>query len=272
MTMTTDIPEQTNMETNIETPVDQDWRGTISDPDLHKLAGRYESVSAMAKAVADLRRETSVRIKPLGVNPSSEEIASFRKQTGVPESAEEYGFDLPEGMEPTEADIAFRQEMAQAMHGSNVTAGQAAALGTTFNAILERQRSDTAEAATAAIEANVSELQREYGAEYDRNIELARRAARSFGSEGFVDFLESKTVDGVALGDHPDFVRAFARIGRSTGEPVIDIDHSSGERSTLEERIRDKRSEIQHALDRGDHRQARELDREERALWQRMGG
>lgn len=38
----------------------------------------------------------------------------------------------------------------------------------------------------------------------------------------------------------------------------------------LDERIRAKRAEIQQALDKGDHKRAHQLNREERALWERI--
>lgn len=270
--MTIESEEQTESDTKTPEATGDDWRTTIADPELQKLAGRYESVSAMAKAVADLRRETSVRIKPLGPDATAEEVVAYRRQIGVPESAEDYAFDGIEEENLTEGDLAFQQEMAQAMHGAHVTADQAAALGATYNYFLERQRSEAAATETAALEANLAELQREYGTDYDRNVEFSRRAARMFGNEDFTDFLGTKKVDGVPLGDHPAFIRAFARIGRNASEPAIDAGSPLAERSTLEERIREKRTDIQEALDRGDHKRAHHLDREERALWKQIGG
>lgn len=270
--MTIEAAEQTEIDSSDSDATGDDWRMSIADPELQKLAGRYDSVSAMAKAVADLRRETSVRIKPLGPNPTAEEVVAFRRQTGVPDSAEDYAFEGVEEESLTEGDRAFRLEMARAMHGAHVTADQAAALGATYNEFLDRQRSEAAETETALLEANLVELQREYGIDYDRNVEFSRRAARMFGNDDFMEFLETRKVDGVPLGDHPAFIRAFAKIGRNASEPAIDTGSPLGERSTLEERIREKRTEIQDALDRGDHRRAHHLDREERALWKQIGG
>lgn len=255
-----------------ETASEEDWRATIDDPDLQRLAQRYESPTALTRAVAALRRETATRIKPLGDSPTDEEIASYRRQTGVPDTADGYAFASPDGFEPNESNLAFRSAMAEAMHGAHVSALQAAALHDAFNAYVARQQAEAETAATEALERNVTALRQEFGADYDRNIEQARRAARAFGNAGFIDFLESRTVDGVPLGDHPEFVRAFARIGRGAEEAPIDADSGAADASTLDERIRDKRREIQDALDRGDHRRAHELDREERALWGRVGG
>ncbi len=249
-----------------------DWRATIDDPDLHRLAERYESASAMAKAVSDLRRETATRIKPLNDNATPEEIAAYRKQVGAPLSMEGYAFEMPRGIEPTETDAAFQNEMARAMHGAHVTEVQAKALSSAFNDFVAKQQADVENVSAVVREQSVVALKREFGADYDRNIEIARRAAFDFGSDSFVEFLETKSVDGVPLGDHPAFIKAFARVGRSAGEAPIDIEAPAGDRSTLDERIRTKRSEVQQALDSGDHKRAHQLDREERALWERAGG
>ncbi|NKB59001.1 MAG: hypothetical protein GKS00_21960 [Alphaproteobacteria bacterium] len=254
----------------IEDGAPPDWRASIEDPDLYRLSERYESATAMAKAVSDLRRETATRIKPLGESPTPDEIAAYRKQTGVPLSADGYAFDMPQGTEPSEADTAFQNEMARAMHGVNVTGGQAKALGSAFNDYVARQQADTEAVSAAALEQSVAALKREFGADYDRNVEYARRAALDFGSESFVEFLETKIVDGAPLGDHPAFIKAFARIGRGAGEASIDVETPAGDSATLDERIRAKRTEIQQALDRGDHKRAHQLDREERALWSRV--
>lgn len=266
------MSDETVTEPAEDTAVEEDWRAAIEDPELQRLAQRYESPAALTKAVADLRRETATRVKPLGDDPTDEEIAAYRRQTGVPETVDGYDFAAPDGYETNESDFAFRSAMAEAMHSAHVTGAQASALNDAFNTFVAQQQAEAETGASESLEHNIAALRQEFGAEYDRNVEQARRAAREFGSAGFIDFLETRTVDGVPLGDHPEFVRAFARIGNGVGEAPIDAEGGASDVSTLDERIRDKRREIQDALDRGDHKRAHELDREERALWGRAGG
>ena len=64
-------------------------------------------------------------------------------------------------------------------------------------------------------------LRRDWGGDHERSLALARRAVQSFGGEAFAEFLESQDAEGVKLGDHPAFVRAFAAIGGSLGEDSV---------------------------------------------------
>src|SRR3546814_2085387 len=85
--------------------------------------------------------------------------------------------------------------------------------GTVTESLAQQEKA----AAERRAEAETS-LRREWGGDHERNLTFAQRAVRSFGDDTFVDFLESQEVEGVKLGDHPAFVRAFAAIGRAMGE------------------------------------------------------
>lgn len=251
-----------------EQPTEQpDWRATIEDDDLRKLAERYESATAMAKAVSDLRKETSTRIKPLGENATDEEIAAYRKQTGVPEKAEDYEFKPQEGKEFTETDKAFHAAMGKVMHEVHITQSQATALNEALNGFTKEIEDARERRLAEEAEKAIDGLKKEMGTDFDRNTEYARRAAKEFGDDAFIKWLDDSTVDGMTLNVHPMFVKAFAQIGRRSGEAGIDIGLSEADRATLDERITEKRREVQEALDRGDHKLAESLDKEERELW-----
>lgn len=249
-----------------------DWRASIEDADLRKLAERYESPTAITKAVSDMRGELSTRIKPLGDDPSDEDLAAYRKQTGVPDTPEDYVFAMPEGQEATETDKAFQGEMAKALHSANVSAAQAEILTAAFNTysvqMAEAQETAAIDAAAKAKET----LDNEFGADKDRNYEYGRRAAKEFGGDEFVGWLEATKVDGMAAGDHPMIVRLLAAVGLRAGEGAIEIDLTPAAKATLDEQIAAKRKEVDEALARGDHARAQQLDAEERALHARTGG
>lgn len=54
------------------------------------------------------------------------------------------------------------------------------------------------------------------GAMFDENVTLAKRAVDAFGSEGF-----KKALNDSGLGNHPELVRTFARIGRSIADDKL---------------------------------------------------
>lgn len=54
------------------------------------------------------------------------------------------------------------------------------------------------------------------GVAFDENVTMAKRAVDAFGSEGF-----KKALNDSGLGNHPELVRTFARIGRSIADDKL---------------------------------------------------
>lgn len=54
------------------------------------------------------------------------------------------------------------------------------------------------------------------GDAYSKNVELAKRVVTKYGSEDFL-----KTLNDTGLGNHPELVRVFFRIGRAMGEDKL---------------------------------------------------
>jgi hypothetical protein len=52
-------------------------------------------------------------------------------------------------------------------------------------------------------------LRKEWGDEFDARIEDAGKIAKQFGSS---DLLEMRLADGTKVGNHPDFIKAFANM------------------------------------------------------------
>lgn len=61
-----------------------------------------------------------------------------------------------------------------------------------------------------------NELRRDFGKAFDESVDLAQRAAREFGGDSFLSWLDES-----GMGDHPMMVKMFAKIGKSMGEGVI---------------------------------------------------
>lgn len=54
------------------------------------------------------------------------------------------------------------------------------------------------------------------GADFEKNAELAKRVVHKFASDGF-----RKTLNETGLGNHPDLVRTFVRIGKAMSEDKL---------------------------------------------------
>lgn len=69
------------------------------------------------------------------------------------------------------------------------------------------------------------------GAEFNKNVELAKRAAKTWCSEGFM-----KTLNDTGLGNHPELVRTFFRIGKAMDEDsFVRSGNKAGSQKTPEE-------------------------------------
>jgi hypothetical protein len=125
---------------------------------------------------------------------------------GTPETADGYDLKVPEGMEGYSQELSdwFRSaahdaklpaHMAQRLHDGFVQR----AIEQSHSQVLDTQRQ---------IEDWNAEIRREYGTAYEDKIGLAKRAVRAFGSDQLINILDT-----TGLGNHPDMIRTFARIG-----------------------------------------------------------
>src|SRR3546814_9862421 len=87
---------------------------------MKKHAERFNSPEDLVKGHMELRQKLSKAVVPPGRDADEEAVAAYRKAIGVPEKAEGYKFEMPDGAEQTEADKAFHQAMAETFHGENV--------------------------------------------------------------------------------------------------------------------------------------------------------
>jgi hypothetical protein len=225
-----------------ETPAQaRDWRAGIAEPNLRRVAEKFTSPAEVVKSYAALQSRLGRSVVKPGPDAGPEELASYHRQLGVPDSAAGYQVSLPENLpEPLRSDPAgeaLQQDFLKAMHaaGASNDIVQTALDWYYGNAAqgLEQQKK-TATECLAEAEAG---LRREWGADHERNLACAQRAVTAFGDDGFVDFLEAQEVEGVKLGDHPAFLRAFAAIGRAMSEDTPLSGAGEGAGTSLQARI-----------------------------------
>ncbi|MGF1593963.1 MAG: hypothetical protein ACFCUW_11820, partial [Kiloniellaceae bacterium] len=199
-----------------------DWRAAISEPGLRRVAEKFTSPAEVVKSYAALQGRLGRSVVKPGPDAGPEEIAAYRRQLGVPARPEDYALklpdDLPEALRDDPAAATLRQDFVTAMHGAGATPEVVQqALDWYHGNVAESLAQQQKAAGESRAEAEAA-LRREWGGDHERNLAFAQRAVRSFGDDSFVDFLESREVEGVKLGDHPAFLRAFAAIGRAMAE------------------------------------------------------
>jgi len=189
---------------------------------------KYKSVPDMAKALANANALIGKKLGVPSEKSSPEEVAAFRKALGVPDTLDDYKFApdaLPEGMTWNDD---FAKPFAEIAHKHNVPPGAMKALANQFahyekvklealQSTFEKQRTDA-----------VGTLQKEWGNEFDKNIGLAKQAAKMAGvnanSHGFSD---------------PEVVRGFVRMAQMMSEDKMGRGMQSAEMMTGQSRAMD---------------------------------
>lgn len=137
-------------------------------------------------------------------------LQDLEGQTAKPESADAYKLPVPDGQ-----DGAFATEAAKWMHEAGIPVAQAQALATKWNEYQAGQAAAADLARQQQGEADVAALRKEWGGQYDANVELGKRAVRTFGAD-------EQTLEKIskALGDG-ETLRLFHRIGKHLGEGTL---------------------------------------------------
>ena len=92
-------------------------------------------------------------------------------------------------------------------------------------ASVQEEQNEANDKATADFAVNSQiELKREWGADYDGRLDQAQRAFGQFASPEF-----SALMDETGLGNHPELVKAFAKIGAMLGEDKLIVGTGLGQ-------------------------------------------
>lgn len=157
------------------------WYDGVPAEVLTDKVKAFKDVGELAKGYANLEKlvgRKGVILPTPDAKP--EEIAEFRKALGVPEKPEEYDWKAPEGGALTLDDAAMA-DIKKAFHGANMTKeqfGKVLDYYATREATIMKQAQDSMLAEQTA---TVGKLKKEWGAEFDANLEKVRQVAKATG-------------------------------------------------------------------------------------------
>jgi len=201
------------------------WSKAYGLPDT--LEAKFSSPEALLKSHVALEKMLGNQNKVAvpGPNAMPEERAAFFKAIGRPDKPEQYGVTmpktLPDGKTPFPAELWNADRAAgftKLAHELGLTKAQVESLSKFDLDLALKSHSSIAASQKAAIEAAVSNLKQAWGADYDANLALAERAAKSIGLSG---------ADNPELANNPAFIKAMAEVGKMLGE-----DRTAGARGT----------------------------------------
>ena len=202
-------PEATMLETPAEVAQGgsgNDFLQTIPE-DLreHPSLSPIKDVENLARSYVNAQRLIGADKVPLPVNPTDADLDNIYGKLGRPETAEGYEIAV-DGNVVTE-DVA--RSYADVAHKLRLTPDQA-------NGILEYYRGMASETSQMSVEAESQqrsntemELRKAWGDDFDARIEDAGKVAKQFGGN---ELLEMRLADGTKVGNHPDFIKAFAKM------------------------------------------------------------
>ncbi len=265
-TTTEEVVEET---TTTSDPTD--WRATLQSDDAKKFAETSPDAEHLVGRALTMQQKLSTAIVRPGKDAQPEEVAAYRRQIGMPESPEGYVFAMPEGQEPTEADLAFQTTMAEALHKAEVSTENVTLLTAAWSDFAQQ----TLEAQVASdkqfADKAETELRKAWGEEYDENKTHAERAATFMFGDQYEEVRHMETKDGRFVLDHPVMLKAMAATGREMAEGGLVPPMSTDARDQAQDKVSDLRARGAKALSEGNSREANRLYVEEQKELAKMG-
>lgn len=162
--------------------------------------------------------------KPQEENPGEDKE---QKQEGAPEK---YEFKPAEGQELDTAALEQFEPIARELNLTNEQAQKMVDLyGTKIMPMVQQQQAEAWQKTTEQWAADVKADKEIGGDNLTGNLSAAQRALAQFGTPELKEYLE-----GTGLGNHPELVKAFIKVGKAMSEDGMVTGKESGQRSAAE--------------------------------------
>jgi len=190
-----------------------DWRAKIAGDDekvMKQLERFSDPASAIKNGIAANQKIRSGEFKqPLSDEPSDEELAEYRADNGVPETAEAYAIEFPEDIPMTDSETKVFDDLKVMFHDKNVPQGT---MDIVSNALVEFKRNEMAEMVETwnrGKEETEDHFRVELGAEYRGGMKNADVMAVKMFGDTAPDMMEALMPDGTKLGSNKVFIKAL---------------------------------------------------------------
>ncbi|HCR1946484.1 TPA: peptidase [Enterobacter kobei] len=162
-----------------------------------------------------------------GDKPADKSDDKEQKQEGAPEK---YEFKAGEGQELDTAALEQFEPIARELNLSNEQAQKMVDLyGTKILPMVQQHQAETWQKTTEQWAADVKADKEIGGDKLTANLSAAQRALDQFGTPELKEYLE-----GTGLGNHPELVKAFIKIGKAMSEDGMVDGSNQGQRSAAE--------------------------------------
>ncbi|MCZ3377429.1 hypothetical protein [Rhizobium sp. AG207R] len=241
------------------------WRELASggNEDRLKLLKRYGSLDGVVKALQEAQNTIrSGKIKRDMPDPKDEKaMAEWRKEQGIPETAEGYKLPEPVTKRLVDADKPVLSSFTEFAHAKNAPPAFVEMAAEWYVDMAEKAAEAQAQQDTAARETAEDALRDAWSRdEYKGNMQLAKRFMSGAGDIGDA-WTEARLPDGRRLGDIPGFIQWASDQGRNA---FGDVSFAS---SDAETRHNSRKAEIEKIRDTDfDRYEAEGLNKEYREI------
>ena len=206
--------------------------------------------------VAAQNRISSGEIKAvLPEKPTDAELATWRKDNGIPEKPEGYKVD---GIQ--DEDKGFFDDFMKEAHGNNYTPDQAKAVVDWYYKSQEAEITARHEQDEDEKQAAMDELNIEWGSDFRRNMNMVDNLLTMVPESARDDLKGARMPDGTGIFNNPDVVRGFAAVALALNPAGTVVPLGSDPMKGVAEEIKDIETfmkEHRKAYDKDEEKQGR---------------
>ena len=230
-------PVQESEPAQEQAPATNDWRTSLpedirEDPSLQPL----QDVNALAKSYVHSQKMLGAdKVVVPGKYATSDEWRSFYHKAGLPQEVNDYEVTSAN----TDVDEEFFNDYKEASHKAGVLPSQAQEM---FNWYMDKANSEVERQETEdqhSIENSLKTLQTDWGNAYEVKLNAARNAVNHFGDDGLKDYLDSS-----GLGNNPNLIKVFSKIGETLSDDSFKGDSNPGNYGRTPEQAQAEINEI----------------------------
>ena len=199
--------------TVLETPAEVAQGGSGNDfynmipEDLrdHPSLSPIKDVGNLAKSYINAQQLIGADKLAAPKNPSEEQLSEIYNQLGKPETPDAYEVAVDGNIITEEAANSYKD----VAHKLNLTPQQASGILEYYKGLATSTQEQAVQSIEHQREQVGNDLKKEWGQAYEQKISGAGQAIREYGNP---EMLEWQLADGTKLGNHPEFIKAFANI------------------------------------------------------------
>lgn len=211
----------------------KDWRTEFAGDDKAKLKTleRFKDPAALAKSYFELQAKVSAGQVPKGLpkDATPEQVAEYRAEHGIPETADAYEAAPANGIVFGDEDKPALDSFKAHAHSRNWTPQQ---FGEAIDWYAEQQEQMGAarEAADGEFRAEArGQIAEMWGASAKANVNVVQNLLTTHAPAGLADkLLGGRTADGRLIGDHPEMLAFLFKAANdiNPGGTVVPAGHS----------------------------------------------